>query len=342
MSGNYVLVTGGAGYIGSHVVLALVEAGFVPVVVDDLSTGDRSLVPVGVPFFRLDVGDADAVSAVLRRHDCRAVLHFAGSVVVPESVARPLRYYCNNTAASRTLIETCLRHGIENLVFSSTAAVYGNPPRVPVDEDAPLAPINPYGRSKLMTEWMLTDVAAAERLRYVALRYFNVAGADRSGRTGQVSPKATHLIKVACETVLNKRPPMSVYGTDYDTADGTCVRDYIHVSDLAQAHVLALGYLLAGGSCRVLNCGYGHGHSVREVIGAVGRVAGRPVPAIDAPRRPGDPACLVAGSRAIREILGWVPAHDHLDTIVADALRWEAGRVAQHQAETGFRSNATG
>lgn len=332
MAGDFVLVTGGAGYIGSHVALALVDSGYVPVVIDDLSTGDRNLVRPGVPFFRLDIGDADAVSAVLRRHDCQAVMHFAGSVVVSESVARPLLYYRNNTAASRTFVETCLQHGVAHLIFSSTAAVYGNPPRVPVGEDAPLAPINPYGRSKLMTEMMLADVAAAERLRFVALRYFNVAGADRLGRSGQNSPKATHLIKVACETALNQRPAMSVFGTDYDTADGTCVRDYIHVDDLARAHVLALEYLLAGGSSRVFNCGYGRGHSVRDVIKAVERAAGLPIKAIEVPRRPGDPACLVADSRAISKDLGWVPAHDDLDIIVADALRWERQSVARRAA----------
>jgi UDP-glucose 4-epimerase len=327
MTTEAVLVTGGAGYIGSHVALALIEEGYSPVIIDDLSTGSPELVPAGVPFYRCNAADGEAVAEVLRRHPCQAVMHFAGSIVVPQSVAQPLLYYRNNTATTRNLVSTCLRAGIGMMVFSSTAAVYGNPARVPIAEAAPTQPINPYGRSKLMTEWMLADIAAAETFRYVALRYFNVAGADPQGRSGQASPEATHLIKVACETLVGKRPSMAVFGTDYDTEDGTCVRDYIHVCDLARAHVLALRHLIRGGDSQILNCGYGQGYSVRQVIRALEKVAGRPINAVEQPRRPGDPARLVADARRIRTVLDWVPMRNDLDAIVADALRWEQRRA---------------
>lgn len=318
-----ILVSGGAGYIGSHVTLALLEAGYRPVVVDDLSTGCRELVPAGVPFIRADVGDQARMAEVFASHGIGAVIHLAGSIVVPESVSDPLRYYANNSAVSRSLIETAVKSGVRAFIFSSTAAVYGNPPGGPLTEDAPTNPINPYGRSKLMTEWMLADTSAATGLPYVALRYFNVAGADAAGRSGQSSPRSTHLIKVASEAVLGKRDAFTLYGTDYDTADGTCVRDFIHVSDLAQAHVLALVHLLEGGASTVMNCGYGRGFSVREVLHTVERVAGRKVPTILAGRRDGDPAHLVSHAERIRTLLGWRPRHADLEEIVASALAWE-------------------
>ncbi len=318
-----VLVTGGAGYIGSHAVLALRDAGVGVVVLDDLSTGVREAVPEGVPLRVGTVGDAALVDEVLTGHKVTAVMHFAGSIVVPESVENPLKYYRNNTLNSQVLIERCVHHGVGRFIFSSTAAVYGLPERLPVAEDAPTAPINPYGASKLMTESILRDCAAAYPLRYVALRYFNVAGADPEGRSGQSTPMATHLIKVACQAVLGRRGALSIFGEDYPTRDGTGVRDYIHVSDLAEAHVLALDHLARGGESLVLNCGYGHGYSVREVVEAVGAEAGRPVPVETAPRRAGDPPALVAAADRIRQVFGWQPRHDDLATIVATALAWE-------------------
>lgn len=318
-----VLVTGGAGYIGSHTVLALRDRGEVVVVLDDLSTGQARLVPADVPLVEGDVGDAALVDRLLRDHGVDAVIHFAGSIIVPESVADPLKYYRNNTAASRVLIEACVKAGVGQFIFSSTAAVYGIPAEVPVSEDAPLAPISPYGTSKLMTEWMLRDTAAAHDLRYVALRYFNVAGADPQGRSGQSTPEATHLIKVAVQAVTGKRDHVAVYGEDYDTPDGTGVRDYIHVSDLARAHLCALDHLREGGEGGVFNCGYGRGASVREVLAAVERVSGQQLDIRTAPRRAGDPPMLVADPARLRARFGWAPELDALDTIVAHALEWE-------------------
>jgi UDP-glucose 4-epimerase len=325
-----VLVTGGAGYIGSHCVLALRDAGFGVVVVDDLSTGRRDAVPADVPFVRGDVGDGALIEQTLRRHGAVAALHFAGSIVVPESVAKPLRYYRNNPANSQATMDACVRAGVRHFIFSSTAAVYGQPETIPVDEATPTRPINPYGWSKLMTEWMLRDYAAAHDFRYAVLRYFNVAGADPGGRTGQSFPGATHLLKLACQTALGQRPHLSVFGTDYPTPDGTCIRDYIHVSDLARAHVDALRHLLGGGPSLTANCGYGRGFSVREVIRAVEAVTGAPLPVEYADRRAGDPAALVSSPRRIREALGWTPRHDDLEFIVRTALDWER-RLAERE-----------
>lgn len=318
-----VLVTGGAGYIGSHAVLAFSEAGYRVVVLDNLSTGIRQNLPRDLPFVEGDVADMRLVETVIRQHHVQQIIHFAGSIVVPESVENPLAYYRNNTAASRNLLEVAVRTGVSRFIFSSTAAVYGEPEVVPVREESPLEPTNPYGRSKLMTEWMLRDVAAAHGLKYVALRYFNVAGADPHGRTGQSTPKATHLIKVACEAAVGARPFLQVFGNDYPTADGTCVRDYIHVTDLAAAHVCALQHLASGGDNLVLNCGYGHGFSVREVLETVQKVAGRRLDIRDAPRRPGDPGRLVSDAGLIRRTFPWQPQFDDLDIIVRSALGWE-------------------
>lgn len=323
-----VLVTGGAGYIGSHMVLALRDAGEQVVVLDNLSTGFRQAVPADVPLVVGDVGDEALVATLITRHGIDAIIHFAGSIVVPESVADPLGYYLNNTVKSRALIAAAVAGRVRNFIFSSTAAVYGNPRSIPVTEDAPPAPMSPYGSSKLMTETMLADTAAAHDLSYVALRYFNVAGADPKGRAGQSTPRATHLIKVACETALGKRPRIEVFGTDYPTADGTCIRDYIHVSDLVAAHSLALAHLRAGGASAIYNCGYSKGFSVLEVIAAVKRAAGRDFEVRLGPRRAGDPAAIVAGSDRIRAALGWQPQLDDLDQIVAHALAWEE-RVGQ-------------
>ena len=318
-----VLVTGGAGYIGSHIVLALLDAGERVVVLDNLSTGFRAAVPPAATLVEGNVGDAALVGRVIGEHGVRAIIHFAGSIVVPDSVADPLGYYHNNTSNSRTLIEAAVKGGVKRFIFSSTAAVYGNPQEIPVKEDAPLKPVSPYGTSKLMTEWMLADTAFAHDFNYVALRYFNVAGADPQGRTGQSTPRATHLIKVACETALGKRPSMDVFGTDYPTADGTCVRDYIHVTDLVAAHMVALRHLDAGGASDVFNCGYSSGYSVFEVIDAVKRASGGPFPVNLAPRRPGDAEAIVADSSKIRSKLGWSPMLDNLDLIVTHALAWE-------------------
>lgn len=320
---SVVLVTGGAGYIGSHAVLALREAGIGVVVIDDLSTGRRASVPEEVPLIEGDIGDGALVARVLRDHKVSAVMHFAGSIVVPESVIRPLDYYRNNTANTLTLIQAAVAEGVENFIFSSTAAVYGAAAQVPIPEDAPTNPINPYGASKLMSEWMLRDAARAHGLRTAVLRYFNVAGADPQGRSGQASPMSTHLIKIASEAALGIRPELAIYGDNYPTPDGTCVRDYIHVSDLADAHVAALRHLLGGGDSIILNCGYGHGASVREVVEAMERVLGQPLPVRIAPRREGDPPELVAGCARIREVLGWRPKYDDLLFIVATALSWE-------------------
>ena len=334
MGHGSVLVAGGAGYLGSHVVLALAEAGWPVAVIDDLSPGRRAAVPDGVPLVRGDIADRRLVGDALRRFDVTAVLHFAGSIVVPDSVRRPLDYYANNTLASHALLRACVDAGVRAVVFSSTAAVYGEPDAVPVDEDAPTRPVNPYGRSKLMTEWMLRDVDAAHGLRHVTLRYFNVAGADPRARTGLATPGATHLVKVACEVALGRRPALQVFGTDYPTPDGTCVRDYIHVTDLAVAHVEALRHLLAGGPSLTLNCGYGRGFSVREVVAAVERRIGRPLAVEFAPRRPGDATQVIAATDRIAGQLGWRPALDDLDTIIAHALAWER-KLALEAGPTG-------
>lgn len=323
MARDALLVTGGAGYIGSHAVLALREAGWPVIVLDDLSTGQRGAVPADVCLVEGDFADRDVLARLFARHRIRVVLHFAGSVVVPESVRQPLAYYRNNTANSLALIEACVRAGIDGLVFSSTAAVYGNPETVPVAEDAPTRPLNPYGRSKLMIEHMLADADAAFGLPHVILRYFNVAGADPDGRTGHAMPNATHLLKVACEAAIGRRRTVPLFGDDYPTADGTCVRDFIHVSDLADAHVRAVEHLLAGGSSLTLNCGYGHGHSVREVLDAVGRVSGRTLAVERAPRRPGDAIKVVAATDRIRRELGWRPRYDDLEKIVRHTLAFE-------------------
>jgi UDP-glucose 4-epimerase len=325
-----VLVTGGAGYIGSHMVLELVDAGEKVVVLDDLSTGFRWSVPQEAAFAVGDVGDKALVSRLIDEHGIDSIMHFAAKIVVPESVTDPLAYYLNNTVKSRALIETAVTQGIKNFVFSSTAAVYGNAEAPLLTEDMPLAPINPYGRSKLMSEWMLQDAHHAHGLRYAILRYFNVAGADPKGRSGQSTPQATHLIKVAAQAALGQRPYLDVFGTDYATPDGTCVRDYIQVNDLARAHLVALRHLRGGGDCTVMNCGYGHGASVLDVIKVVKDVSGVDFEVRHSPRRPGDPAQLVARVDRIRS-LGWEPQHDDLADIVDQALRWErtlAGRKA--------------
>ncbi|HEX5960701.1 MAG TPA: UDP-glucose 4-epimerase GalE [Rhodanobacteraceae bacterium] len=317
-----ILVTGGAGYIGSHVLLQLVEAGERVVVLDDLSTGFREAV-VGAELVVGNVGDRERVAELLRAHAVDTVMHFAARTIVPESVADPLRYYGNNTCATRNLLECCRDAGVRQIVFSSTAAVYGIPEGGKASEATPTAPINPYGSSKLMSEWMLRDLAAAGGPRYVALRYFNVAGCDPEGRVGQSTKNATLLVKVACEAALGKRPRLSIFGTDYATPDGTGVRDYIHVDDLARAHLDALRYLRTGGASTTLNCGYGHGYSVREVLDAVGRASGVPVPFVEEARRAGDPPSLVAVSDRIRTVLGWSPRCDDLDLIARTALAWE-------------------
>jgi UDP-glucose 4-epimerase len=318
-----VLVTGGAGYIGSHMVYALIDAGEEVVVIDNLSTGHWWALAPQARLVEGDIGDEVLLARIAREHQFDAIIHFAGSIVVPESVADPLAYYLNNTVKTRSLIASAVKARIPRFVFSSTAAVYGNPKTAPVSEDAQPSPISPYGASKLMSEWMLRDSHAAYGIQYAALRYFNVAGADPKQRTGQSTPQATHLIKVACQTVLGERQHMDVFGTDYDTPDGTCIRDYIHVSDLAQAHLDALTYLRNGGKSGVFNCGYGRGLSVLDIIKAVERAAGRPIDKRMAPRRAGDPAVIVAGADKIRREFGWTPKHDDIDVIVSGALAWE-------------------
>jgi UDP-glucose 4-epimerase len=318
-----VLVTGGAGYIGSHMALELLDAGERTVVLDNLSTGLAGAVPREAELIEGDVGDQGLVRSIIEGRGIESIMHFAGSVVVPDSVADPLGYYLNNTVKSRALIETAVACGVRHFIFSSTAAVYGMTGEQPVAEDAPLAPISPYGSSKRMTEIMLADTARAHNFRYVALRYFNVAGADPRGRAGQSTPRATHLIKVACETALGKRRHILVFGTDYPTRDGTCIRDYIHVTDLTRAHLAALRHLRTGGASDVLNCGYSRGYSVLEVIDAVKRASGRSFDVRLGPRRPGDPAVVIAATDRVRKLLGWVPQHDRLDAMVFQALRWE-------------------
>ncbi len=322
MSNGTLLVTGGAGYIGSHVLLQLRERGEKVVVVDNLSRGFRQAV-LDAPLIVADVGDRQTMLEVMRTHGVDTVLHFAAHTIVPESVREPLKYYGNNTCATRSLLECCIRSGIRHFVFSSTAAVYGTPPGGYAEESSPTTPINPYGTSKLMSEWMLRDAAAANALRYVTLRYFNVAGSDPAGRIGQSTPQATLLIKVACEAMVGKRTHVSIFGTDYPTPDGTGIRDYIHVEDLARAHLDALDYLRRDGSSVVLNCGYGHGYSVREVLASVERVSGKRLNVREEPRREGDPTVLVARAQRIMQTLGWRPGLDDLDAIVRSSLKWE-------------------
>ena len=318
-----VLVTGGAGYIGSHMVYALVAAGENVVVLDNLSTGFDWAVAGGVPLILGETGDQELVSKTIKDYGVHSIIHFAASIVVPDSVADPLGYYKNNTVNSRALMECAVKGGVLHFIFSSTAAVYGNPAHVPVTEDDALHPMSPYGSSKLMTEIMLRDTSAVHSLKHVILRYFNVAGADPELRTGQSTKGATHLIKVAVETALGRRAKMDVYGTDYPTPDGTCIRDYIHVSDLVQAHLDALRHLRGGGDSATLNCGYGRGFSVLDVIETVKRVSGTDFRVDFAPRRPGDPAQIVASSDRARALIGWRPQRDDLTTIVRDALGWE-------------------
>ncbi len=325
-----ILVTGGAGYIGSHMVLALVDSGHNVVVLDDLSTGFEWMVHPSAHFVQGDCGDEALVTDIIGKYGIEAIAHFAGSIVVPDSVSDPLGYYLNNTVRSRSLISAAVANGVKRFLFSSTAAVYGNADDVPITETTALNPVSPYGTSKLMTELMLRDVAAAYPFNYVALRYFNVAGADPLGRSGQSSRRATHLIKVATQAALGERDHLEIYGTDYSTPDGTCLRDYIHVSDLADAHLLALKHLRDGGRSLSLNCGYGKGYSVLEVVDAVKRVSGTDFEAKLAPRRAGDPSVLIAGAAKVREVLGWVPKHDDLETIIAHALAWE--KSLQHRA----------
>ena len=318
-----ILVTGGAGYIGSHMVHELTDAGEPVVVLDNLSTGFRFLIPGSVPFVSGSTGDRDLIKKTIERHGVTAIIHFAASVVVPDSISDPLGYYRNNTMNTCTLLDAAIKCGVRKVIFSSTAAVYGNAEQNPVPENAATAPISPYGTSKLMSEIMLHDAGKAHGLRFVILRYFNVAGADPKLRTGQATAGATHLIKVACEAALGKRPKMDVYGTDFPTPDGTGIRDYIHVSDLARAHSAALAHLRRGGESKTFNCGYGKGASVLEVVDSVRRISGRDFPVEVCGRRPGDPAALVANVDRIRATLDWRPQFQDLDTIVAHAYAWE-------------------
>jgi UDP-glucose 4-epimerase len=323
-----ILVTGGAGYIGSHMVHELHDAGEAVVVLDNLSTGFRFLLPSAVPMIVGNTGDQELVTQLIAQHRVDAIIHFAASIVVPDSIRDPLGYYRNNTVNTALLLQAAVTAGVRHFIFSSTAGVYGNAETIPVREDAPTNPISPYGTSKLMSEILLHDTARAHDLKFVVLRYFNVAGADPKLRTGQATPQATHLIKVTCETVLGRREAMNVYGTDYPTPDGTCIRDYIHVTDLARAHSAALAYLRRGGASATFNCGYGHGYSVLEVLETARRVSGRNFPVEFAARRPGDPAALVADVTRIHSALDWRPMFDNLDTIVTHALAWERGSPA--------------
>ena len=327
MKDKNILVTGGAGYIGSHVALALCKLDYKVVIIDDLSTGHMRLVPGGCQFIEGNVGDQALLTKTINEYRINAVMHFAGSIIVEESVSEPLKYYENNTHVSQKLIETCIDEGVNQFIFSSTAAVYGDPEIVPVTEDSRIAPINPYGHSKAMTEQILLDVAHCTDLRYIALRYFNVAGADPGRRSGQMSKQSTHLIKVACETALGKRNEITVFGDDYDTPDGTCIRDYIHVSDLATAHVQALEYLQSSDQSRVLNCGYGQGYSVKQVLTALQEIVDEPFTITQGDRRPGDAAVLIADNRLLCSTLKWEPRYNDLKQIISDALAWERGMV---------------
>ncbi len=318
-----VLVTGGAGYIGSHTVRALHEADESVVVIDNLSTGFSAFVPEGVPLFIGDAGDENLVEGVIEQHGIEAIIHFAGSIVVPESIRDPLLYYRNNTMTTQSLLKVAVKCGVSRFIFSSTAAVYGEPDQIPVPEHARTRPLSPYGSSKLMTEIMLHDIAGAHGMSYVVLRYFNVAGADPQARMGLATVGATHLLKIAVEAATGQRAKVDVYGTDYPTADGSCIRDYIHVTDLAEAHRAALTYLRRGGASVTLNCGYGRGYSVLETIEAVRRVSGSQFAVSHAPRRPGDVMSMVADASRIRATFDWTPAYDNLDTIAAHALAWE-------------------
>lgn len=322
MTQNNILVTGGAGYIGSHVVQQLRDKNRNVVILDNLSTGFQQAVLDGELIIG-DTGDKQFVSQLLKEHNIGAVMHFAAHTVVPESVSNPLKYYGNNTCCTRNLLECCAEHGVKHVIFSSTAAVYGIPSEGLVREDSPLSPINPYGTSKLMSEWMLRDLSAATDLSHVVLRYFNVAGSDPEGRIGQSTRKATLLTKVACEAALGIRDHVAIFGTDYPTPDGTGIRDYIHVEDLANAHLVALDYLEQGGESNTFNCGYGHGYSVREVLDMVGKVNGEPLNIKELPRRAGDPPQLIADASRIRATLGWQPLYDNLEQIVTTSLNWE-------------------
>jgi UDP-glucose 4-epimerase len=323
MSQPTVLVTGGCGYIGSHVARHLAEIDAKVIVIDNLSTGFRENLLNGETLVEANVGDQAALARIFTSHKIDAVIHFAAALVVPESVADPVKYYSNNTLNTLKLLESVVQHKVPRFIFSSTAATYGQPDKVPVKETDPTRPESPYGWSKLMSERMLQDIAAAHGLKYVILRYFNVAGADPEQRLGQRLRDATHLIKVACETAVGLRPSMSLFGTDYKTRDGTCIRDYIHVEDLASAHTMALDYLMRGGQSTLLNCGYGQGSTVSEVINAVKKVSGVDFKVTMAPRRPGDPAEVVASADEIKEVLGWRPRFANLDTIVEHAYKWE-------------------
>ncbi|RUS98514.1 UDP-glucose 4-epimerase GalE [Dulcicalothrix desertica PCC 7102] len=320
-----VLVTGGAGYIGSHVVRQLGEAGYDIVVYDNCSTGNAAAVLYG-ELITGDLADIERLYKMFARHKFSAVLHFAASLIAPESVVNPLDYYANNTRNTLNLLRVCETFGVNQIIFSSTAAIYGEPQQNPVTEKTPTLPINPYGRSKLMSEWLIQDQSRASNLRHVILRYFNVAGADPGGRIGQMNPNATHLIRAACDAALGRKPGVRIFGTDFPTPDGTGVRDYIHVEDLASAHIAALQYLEAGNSSQVLNCGYGQGYSVREVIDCVKAISGVDFAVLECERRPGDPACVTASAKKIREVLGWAPCYDDLDTIVRTSLFWEIRR----------------
>ena len=318
-----VLVTGGAGYIGSHMVLELLDAGEKPIVLDDLSTGFRWAVPDGVPFIEGQCGNQDLVSRVIRQHGVTEIIHFAGKIIVAESTSQPLDYYDHNTSQSRNLIDCAVKGGVKHFIFSSTAAVYGEPKANPVTEDEPLMPVSPYGRSKLMTEWMLEDASRAHGLRHIVLRYFNVAGADPKGRAGESCTIATHLVKLAAQAALGIRPALEIFGTDYPTPDGTCLRDYIQVTDLARAHLAALIHLREGGSNLVCNCGYERAFSVRDVIETMKKVSGINFEVKTSARRPGDPAAIVASNTRVREKLCWTPLFDDLPTIAKQALDWE-------------------
>jgi UDP-glucose 4-epimerase len=332
MGNTTILVTGGAGYIGSHTLRQLGERGERLVTLDDLSTGFQEAVLYG-DLVTGNTANQALVGQVLEEHRVDTVLHFAAHTIVPESVADPLKYYGNNTCATRNLLACCAKAGVKHFVFSSTAAVYGMPEAGQAWETDPTHPINPYGSSKLMSEWMLRDLAAISDLRYVVLRYFNVAGSDPEGRIGQSTPNATLLTKVACEAALGRRESVSIFGTDYPTPDGTGVRDYIHVEDLAAAHVQAVEYLRSGGASTTLNCGYGHGYSVREVLAAVEKANGTPFTIKEEPRRAGDPPQLIAGAGKIREVLGWQPRYDDLDAIVGSALDWERKLLARDKSK---------